>query len=361
MSSHTKRTILHFVHIFLVVTLVITSIFIANPNLSFDIRNYAQEKNQINEVSSAAITPIIVPGSLLDTGIKAEAFTDVDHSGWSWKYIQQISPLGIIPPKIPTTFDPQGLVSRLDMARFLLKTYELITKNSPPVVPTTFTDLAELSQLDQTPSQDLWSQSHGRHDLHHFSPRPSQPCADGYFKQSLQIYQRRVPPEVEVPYDIYDPDLDWSVKYIKRPQLKITKVPRRPLSPGQRHPRADGHLIFSFMRLVTLLQQSQHGNRIIRSKIRVLNQQFWIKNTTKMATPPFLTQRSQEHKNRQHCLVCLSLVFLQPQAFFTPPIYNEVQLTNLRNTLNCSKNQWKQLLVNYIGMTYQTWWWRSRH
>ncbi len=94
------------------------------------------------------IKPIIIPGSLLDTGIKAENFTDVDRNSWSWKYIQQIAPLNIIvpPPATPTEFNPQGLVLRSDMAQFLYKTYKLFTNQAPPAVETPFTDIQQLPQ-----------------------------------------------------------------------------------------------------------------------------------------------------------------------------------------------------------------------
>lgn len=76
-------------------------------------------------------------------------FSDVDRDGWSWKYIQQIVPLGIIPARTPTTFDPTGPVLRVDMAQYLLRTYEIITGTSPPLVPTPFTDIVDLSPREQ--------------------------------------------------------------------------------------------------------------------------------------------------------------------------------------------------------------------
>lgn len=316
---------------------------------------------QINEVAQAPISPIIVPGSLQDTGIKAEAFTDVDRSTWSWKYIQQISPIGIIPPKSPTQFDPQGLVSRLDMAKFLLKTYELITKNSPPVVPTTFTDLADLTSADQDTIAKIFGlKITAGTTATTFSP--SDPVNRAQMVTFISSLYKSItgefPPEVDVPFtDIYDPDLEWSVKYIKKTyNLKITAgTTATTFSPRDNVTREQmATFIFSFMRLFgPSYNNPSMATELSGVKSVVLNQNFWDKEYLENGYTNFLNSTISEITKTGFNTVWFVYPWssFNPKPFSTPPIYNEVQFTNLLNTLELlKKNQMKAIIgLNYLG------------
>jgi hypothetical protein len=180
----------------------------------------------LHQVRDRSRANVVTPPSNVVTP-PFSGFSDVDQNSWSWKYILPIVNLGIMPPKTPTLFDPLGLVPRSDMAQFLLKTYELVTNKQAETVPTPFTDIKDLSPE----TQDAIAKIYGLKvtagtSATTFSPDQSVNRAQmvTFFMNLYRAINGDYPPETDVPFtDIYDPDLEWSVKYIKKAyNLKIT-------------------------------------------------------------------------------------------------------------------------------------------
>ena len=202
--------------------LVFSSIFFLVSIFGLFVANFlVQRQTRFDSQASETLTPLIIPGSLLDTDIDAFAFEDVDQNDWAFKYIQQISPIGIIPPKTPTQFDPKGLVPRKDMAVFMLKTYETITGESAPLVDTPFTDIADLPQETQDAIAKIYGLkiTAGTTDTT-FSPDQEVDRAQmvTFFMNMYRALTGDYPPESDVPFtDLEDdPNYQWSIKYIKR-------------------------------------------------------------------------------------------------------------------------------------------------
>ena len=308
-----------------------------------------------SEASENQITPIIIPGSLLDTGIRAENFTDVDHNLWSWKYIQQIAPLNIIvpPPTTPTEFNPQGLVLRSNMAQFLLKTYKLITNQDPPIVGTPFTDIQTLPQE----VQDAIAKIYGLKITAGVSATefaPEQPVNRAqmvtFFMNFYRLLSGNYPPENEVPFtDIYDPDLAWSVKYIKMAyNLKITAgTSETTFSPRDNVTREQmAAFIFNFMRLFG----PSWNNPNLASELASLH------STTYYPSPASVQElNSWLSEIKQTGFNALWFVSswkdFNPRPLANPSVYNDSTFLKLTQILDLLRqNNMKAILpLNYIG------------
>ena len=240
-----KKLLLAFVFFFV----SISGLLIANYLVKQETR-YKSQASQIN------LTPIVMPGSLQDTGINPNNFTDVDKASWSWKYIQQIAPLGIIPLEKTTEFHPQDPVLRYKMAGHLLRTYQIITGEDPPIIETPFEDIGHLTQKEQETIAKIYGLkiTAGTSDTT-FSPKQEVNRAQmvTFFSSMYKAITGKFPPESEVPFtDIYEPDMSWAVKYIKKTyNLKITagisETEFGPKLPTTREQMAT--FIHSFMRL----------------------------------------------------------------------------------------------------------------
>jgi len=158
-------------------------------------------------------------------------FTDVDVNSWSWKYIQQITSLGLMPPRTPTTFEPAGYVTRAEMAEFLCLTYRYLKGGDIEVLnattPTPFTDIVSLPHAFQDYIATIYNlKITAGTSATTFSPNDLVNRAQmvTFLMNLYRALKGNYPPEVEVPFiDINDPDLGWSVKYIKMAYgVKIT-------------------------------------------------------------------------------------------------------------------------------------------
>ena len=238
--------------------LVFSFIFFLVSVAGLLVANYlVKRQTRFDSQASETLTPLIIPGSLLDTGIDAFAFEDVDQNDWAFKYIQQISPLGIIPPKTPTQFDPKGLVPRKDMAVFMLRTYEILSGETAPLVDTPFTDIADLPQETQDAIAKIYGLkiTAGTTDTT-FSPDWEVDRAQmvTFFMNMYRALTGDYPPEAEVPFtDLEDdPSYNWSIKYIKKAyNYKITAgLTETTFGPTVKTTREQmATFIFNFMRL----------------------------------------------------------------------------------------------------------------
>jgi len=68
-------------------------------------------------------------------------FTDLPGSSWGDPAIACIYGLGVTTGTSPTTYSPAGRVTRVQMAAFLTRLYETMVGDPCPVGPTPFTDL----------------------------------------------------------------------------------------------------------------------------------------------------------------------------------------------------------------------------
>jgi len=176
----------------------------------------------LHEVRNRSQANVVTPPTPPFSG-----FSDVDPNSWSFKYIQRVFTLGIMPPKTPDRFDPQGLVPRSDMAQFLLKTYETVTHKKAEAVSTPFTDIANLPPDVQEAIAKLYGLNvTAGTSATTFSP--ADPVNRAQMVTFLMSLYRAItgiePAESDVPFtDIYDPDLAWAVKRIKMAYgLKVT-------------------------------------------------------------------------------------------------------------------------------------------
>lgn len=108
----------------------------------------ADSKNVIPETNEA--------NNSLEATIPVFNFSDVSSSSWSWKYIQQIVGLGIIPPRTTNLFAPMAPILRSEMALYLSALYKIIKGVDAPIVPTPFTDIASLPQEEQDAIARIW-------------------------------------------------------------------------------------------------------------------------------------------------------------------------------------------------------------
>lgn len=154
-------------------------------------------------------------------------FTDVDKNSWSWKYILQIVPLGLIPPRTSTTFEPAGTISRTEMAQFLHNTYRHLKGTDAPIVPTPFTDISNLPQNQQ----DTIARVYGLGltagtSTTTFSPTMLVDRAQTavFLVKLYKLITNIDPPLVETPFtDLTDPDIAYSQNWVpKLYGLKIT-------------------------------------------------------------------------------------------------------------------------------------------
>lgn len=108
----------------------------------------ADSKNVIPETNEA--------NNSFDATLPVFNFSDVSSSSWSWKYIQQIVGLGIIPPRTSTTFAPADPILRSEMALYLTSIYKAIKGVDAPIVETPFTDIAALPQDEKDAIARIW-------------------------------------------------------------------------------------------------------------------------------------------------------------------------------------------------------------
>jgi|GEM_PF-2734463 len=332
--------------LFLPLLILLITVQVANHKTSY--------KSKAEETQT---TPVIIPGSLLDTGIKAETFTDVDHLSWSWKYIQQIAPLDIIvpPPATPEQFNPSGNVSRMDMAEFLLKTYKLLTKKDAEVVPTPFTDITSLAQE----KQDIVAKIYGLKitagtSATTFSPNDPVNRAQmvTFFMNLYQAITGTEPPQSDVPFtDINDPDLAWAAKRIRMAyNLKITAgTSNTTFSPRDNVTREQmAAFIFNFMRLFGAGW----------NKAGLAEELAGIRGVTYISylEPPTYDNLKKSLPDIQ--TTGFNAVWLvsgwkdfNPKPLTNPPVYNEAKFTELTKILDLLRqNNMKAILpLNYVG------------
>ena len=75
-------------------------------------------------------------------------FTDVPRSSLASDAVNCLYELGVTTGRTPTTYDPNGNVTRAQMAVFLSRLYTIATGQTPPVAHHTFTDVADSSARD---------------------------------------------------------------------------------------------------------------------------------------------------------------------------------------------------------------------
>lgn len=301
------------------------------------------------------VTPIIVPGSVLDTGIKAENFTDVDRNSWSWKHIQQIAPLNIIvpPPATPTEFNPQGEVSRADMAQFLLKTYKLITGQNPPVVETPFTDIQQLPQeLQDTIAKIYGLKITAGTSATTFSPDQLVNRAQmaTFLSNLYKAVSGDYAPETETPFtDIGNEDIKWAVKPIGRIYgLKVTAgISPTEFGPYQNVTREQmSAFIFSFMRLFG----PSRNNPQLDSELAGLHSVTYYPSP---ASDKELNSWLAELKQTGFNSLWLVNAWkdFNPRPLANPPVYDDAAFLRLTQTLDLLRqNNMKAILpLNYVG------------
>jgi len=334
---------------------VFLSLFVSLITLLVTVQVINQRTLYRSRANDNQIMPIILPGSFLDTGIRAEDFTDVDRNSWSWKYIQQIAPLDIIvpPPATPTEFNPQGLVTRTNMAEFLLKTYVLLTGKTAPVVETPFEDIASLSaQLQDTIAKIYGLKITAGTSATTFSPNDPVNRAQmvTFFMNLYRAISGDYPPETEVPFtDIYDPDLEWSVKYIKKAyNLKVTAgTSETTFSPRDNVTREQmATFIFNFMKLfgpsrknpnLSLELANIHSATYYPSPLSAQELNQWLPEIKATGFNALWLVNSWKDFN--------------PRPLATPPVYNDASFLRLTNSLDLLRqNNMKAILpLNYIG------------
>lgn len=154
-------------------------------------------------------------------------FTDVDKNSWSWKYILQIVPLGLISPRTPTTFEPTGSIPRVEMAQFLSNTYRYLKSTEAPIVSTPFTDISGLPRNQQ----DAIARVYGLGltagtSTTTFSPTMLVDRAQTavFLVKLYKLITNIDPPLIKTPFtDLTDPDIAYSQNWVpKLYGLKIT-------------------------------------------------------------------------------------------------------------------------------------------
>jgi len=324
-----------------------------------------------SEDQGVAVAPLVLPGSLLDTGIRAEDFGDVDRNSWSWKYIQQIAPLGIMPPRTPTEFDPQGLVPRVDMAEFLLKTYELLTGGTAPIVETPFEDIDHLSQEQQDTIAKIYGLkiTAGTTDTT-FSPEQEVNRAQmvTFLSNLYKAITGEFPAEAEVPFtDIYEADMAWAVKYIKKTyNLKITAgISETEFGPYLSTTREQmATFIFNFMRL---FGPSPTDSAFAQELVEIKSVTWGDYDDIKPSTYGYRLQEAlPEIKKTGFNTVWLVNAWkvLDPKPLANPPEYDEKEFAALISALELLKqNNMKAVIgLNYLaknwapeGIDYCSW------
>ncbi|MBU1326791.1 S-layer homology domain-containing protein [Patescibacteria group bacterium] len=152
---------------------------------------------------------------------------DLEKTQWSWKHIQKILPTNIMPPVSSETFAPVNEITRADMALFLSRAYEFITKQTAPVVDTPFTDIGSLTEEVQTAIKKIYGLkvTAGTSETTYSPEMKVNRAQMATFLSNLyKTVKGDFAPEVPTPFtDIWNDDIKWAQKPIARIYgLKVT-------------------------------------------------------------------------------------------------------------------------------------------
>ena len=152
---------------------------------------------------------------------------DVENTNWSWKHIQKIIPTGIMTLVGDELFNPSGKILRSEMALFLSRAYEFITKTTAPIVDVPFTDIGNLSKEVQIAIKKIYGlKVTAGTSATAFSPDMEVNRAQmATFLSSLyKAIKGDYAPEVSTPFtDIGNEDIKWAKIPIGRIYgLKVT-------------------------------------------------------------------------------------------------------------------------------------------
>jgi len=155
------------------------------------------------------------------------SLTDVDKKSWSWKYILEIVPLGLIPPRTPTTFEPAGTISRVEMSQFLYNTYRYLKGSDAPIVSVPFTDISNLSQNQRNIIARVYGLGlTAGTSATTFSPDMLVDRAQTavFLVKLYRLITNIDPPLVAIPFtDLTDPEIAYSQNWVPKIYgLKIT-------------------------------------------------------------------------------------------------------------------------------------------
>ena len=103
-----------------------------------------------NSVSREEFVKLITVAFKLDDVENTDAFADVSDDRWSIKYVSAAYGAGLINGKGEGLFDPEGTISREEMALILYRTARKNGAFSGDSSNASFTDISELSQESQT-------------------------------------------------------------------------------------------------------------------------------------------------------------------------------------------------------------------
>lgn len=152
---------------------------------------------------------------------------DVERTNWSWKHIQKIIPTNIMRPVADWLFGPSTEITRADMALFLSRAYEFITKQSAPVVETPFTDIGTISEEVQTAIKKIYGlKVTAGTSATTYSPemKVNRAQMSTFLSSLYKAVKGDFAPEVPTPFtDIWNDDITWAQKPIARIYgLKVT-------------------------------------------------------------------------------------------------------------------------------------------
>lgn len=152
---------------------------------------------------------------------------DLDFSKWSWKHVQKIFPTRIMTPVADGLFDPEGEITRADMASFLIRTYEYITGKSGPEVDTPFSDISHLPLDVQSSIKKIYGlKITAGTSATTYSPelKINRAQMATFLSNMYRAVYGEYAPEVATPFtDIWNEDIKWAQKPIARIYgLKVT-------------------------------------------------------------------------------------------------------------------------------------------
>ena len=187
---------------------------------------YSSPIGEVNTISSSDLKTVMSYKNLYwHPGIYH--LQDIDRAQWSWKHVQKIIPTSIMPPVADWLFGPTTQISRADMALFLSRAYEFITKQTAPVVDTPFTDIGNVSEEVQTAIKKIYGiKVTAGTSATTYSPNGlvSRAQMATFLSSLYKAIKGDFAPEVPTPFtDIDNEDIKWAKIPIGRIYgLKIT-------------------------------------------------------------------------------------------------------------------------------------------
>lgn len=285
-------------------------------------------------------------------------FEDTPEDRWSTKYIRHIVSLGIIPPVTLTTFNPQGNISRAQMAEFLLRAYELVVAQPATISATPFTDISHLPPSQQEAITKIYGLGiTAGTSATTFSPdwEINRAQMATFLSNLYKAVTGDFAPEVEVPFnDIGNEDIKWAKKPIARiyglgVTAGISATEFGPYLTVTREQMAT--FIYNFLRL---FPHSKNHPQLAQEISQIRSVTFY-KTSQGPPSHVFSNLSAQINSIKETGFNTAWLVFpwmiLNPRPLANPPEYNDIEFNAVLRLLDLLKqNQMKAIIgLNYLG------------